>query len=252
MARKISQTTFKVKSPENLISFLKKFSLVESSLLLEVTKDALLAKSHIPDKSIIKYSRIKLDDVLEGTVPGEQIKIGIGNISRIVNVFKYFANGDEIFLDLKYEEINDELVGVELTFHNESLKINMPCQDITLFTYINAEMLKKIVKGVSDDKIMDFDFPKQEFVKIQSLCDMDSDSELIRLKAKDSKLFVCGKSFEYEMKNAPAIDKNIELAFRNENFGRIDSEFSRFHISPNKILVKSNDTDTIIVLGRTE
>jgi hypothetical protein len=252
MARKISQTTFKVKSSENLIAFLKKFSLVESSLLLEITADSLLAKSNTADKSILKYSKIKLDSVLEGTVPGEGIKIGIGSISRIVNVFKYFGSGEEIFLELKYEEINDELVGVDMTFHTDTLKINLPCQDLTLFTYVNAEMLKKIIKNVSDEKIMDFDFPKEEFIKIQSLCDMDSDAELIRLKAKDSKLFVCGKSFEYEMKNAPAIAKNIELAFRNENFGRIDSEFSRFHVSPNRILVKSNDTDTMIILGRTE
>jgi len=251
-------TTFKIKSTNNLISFLKRFTPISNNLLLEITKDHILAKSYTPDRSVVKYSKIPLSDVLEGTVATDLIKIGIHDISKVCNVFKHFDEGAEIFFDLKTDLIQDEPNGVEMTFRSNNLKINMGCQDLSLFpVYITSDSLKKIIKSVADEKVMEFKFPKEAFIKIKSLCSMDAATDLLKIKIKDGKVFFTGKSFEYELKdvmdaNNTPITQELDLSFRNDQFGYIDQETSKFHIGEQKILVKSEDSESLIVLGRTE
>src|SRR3990172_9047270 len=86
--------TFKIKSPNNFISFLKRFSSIEKSLLLELTPEFMIAKSHTPDRSTIKYSKMLMSEVLEGPVPADLVKIALLDINKVVNVFKHFNEGE--------------------------------------------------------------------------------------------------------------------------------------------------------------
>lgn len=255
MAKKATTTTFKIKSVNNFISFLKRFSSIEKSLLLEVTQQHLLAKSNTADRATVKYSKILINDVLEpkdGSFTADLLKIGIIDINKFCNAFKHFGEGDEIFFDVLTDTIDDELIGIEMRLHTGSLKITIPCQDVSLYTYITAEALKRIVKSVNDEKVLEFPFPKEVFSKVSSLCSMDAGDDHVRVKViNDGKVYMKGKSFEYHLLDVPT-GTDIELAFKNNQFGYIDQETSAFHLSPNRMLVKSADSDTLIVLGRQE
>src|ERR1019366_1912201 len=96
-ATKKKVETFKIKSPSNFISFLKRFSPIHGNLLLELTPEHMMAKTYtMPDKSVIKYSKIAMADVLEGTTPADLVKIGLHDINKIVHIFKHFDDGAEI------------------------------------------------------------------------------------------------------------------------------------------------------------
>ena len=245
-------STFKIKSVNNFISFLKRFSTVEKALLFELTPDNILAKSHTPDRSTIKYSKLQLNEVFDGTCPSDLLKIAILDINKVINVFKHFNQGDEIFLDIAYDDVNDETIAFSLKFYTKSLKITMSCADPITFTYVSGEALKRIIKSVADEKILEFPFTRSSFEKIESLCSIDSGDDLLKIKVSDQgKVVFKGKSFEYDiMDTTPG--KEANTAFYNNQFKYIDQEDSIFHISQNKILVKSNDSDTYIVIGRTE
>jgi hypothetical protein len=251
--------TFKIKSPNNFISFLKKFSSIEKSLLLELTPKHLIAKSHTPDRSTIKYSKLAIEEVLDGTVPVELLKVALLDINKVVNVFKHFNEGDEIFLDISFDAINDDTVAFSLKFYTKSLKITLTCADPIQFTYISADSLKRILKSVTDEKILDFPFPKEAFSKINSLCEIDSKEDLLKIKVTpEGKVQFKGKSFEYmlDVLDPKYVGQEADMAFYNNQFAFIDQEVSVFHISKNKMLVlDSNNNDartTIIVLGRIE
>lgn len=243
---------FKVKSPSNLIQYLNKFKAIEKSLLLELTEDGLVSKSYTPDQSTVKGSKISLRDVLEGTVPVPIIKIGISDISKLTGLFKHFSEGDEIFMDLSYADLgDDEIVATELKFYTSSLKINFVCADLSLFNYIEDEMLSKIVDSAIDEKITEFPFPKDAFSKIVSLCNIDSTDDLLNISISNSKIIFKSKSFELTVSDAPS-NIDADFSFFNYQFGFIDQEISTFHIGNDKMIVKSQESDSVIIIGRVE
>lgn len=242
---------FKLKSSINLITFLKRFSSLEKNLLLEMTRDNLLAKSYTGDKAIVKYSKLALGDVLEGDVPADLVKIAIFDISKVTNVFDHFSKADEISLDVKYEVISGEYVATELLFHTKALRIKVECADLSLFTYIQPEMIKRIVKSAADDKVLDFPFPKDAFVKINSLCKIDYVKDFLTIKIHDNKIIFKGKSFEYEVGTVQD-QVDMDFAILNEHFSMIEQEISTFVLGPQKLLVKSQESDTLIIVGRVD
>lgn len=244
--------TFKIKSPNNFISFLKRFSSIEKSLLLELTPEFMIAKSHTPDRSTIKYSKLAMTEVLEGAVPSDILKIALLDINKVVNIFRHFNEGDEIFLDVSHDTVGDDTIAFNLKFYTKSLKITLTCADPIQFTYISAESLKRIVKSVMDEKIIDFPFPKEAFSKVKSLCEIDAKDELLKIKVSpEGELFFKSKSFEYHILDVPA-GSEADMAFYNSQFSYIDQEVSSFLLSSNKLLVKSVDSGTIIIIGRIE
>ena len=250
--------TFKIKSPNNLITFLKRFSSIEKSLLLELVKktdtkgDLMVAKSHTPDRSTIKYSKLPLELVLDGEVPAEILKIALLDINKVVNVFKHFNEGDEIFLDIAYDSINEETIAISLKFYTNTLKITLTCADPIQFTYISSESLRRILKSVQDEKTLEFPFQKESFSKTNSLCEIDSKDELLKIKVSaEGEVLFKSKSFEYHIQDVPA-GIEADMSFYNSQFAFIDQEASIFHLSKNKLMVITADQNTIIILGRIE
>jgi hypothetical protein len=244
--------TFKIKSPNNFISFLRRFAPIEKSLLLELTPDFMIAKSHTPDRSTIKYSKLALGEVLDGTVPADLMKVALLDIGKVINVFKHFGEGDEIFLDIPYDAVNDETIAFGLKFYTKSLKISLTCADPIQFTYLSAEALKRIIKSVADEKVLEFPFPKDLFAKIGSLCSIDAGNDLLKIKVSaEGEVSFKSKSFDYHILDTTP-GKEADIAFYNNQFVFIDQETSAFHMSLNKLLVKSTDSDTLLILGRIE
>lgn len=251
--------TLKIKSPSNLITFLERFLSIDKSLLLELTPEAIIAKSHTTDRSTIKYSKLALSEVLDGTVPAQLMKIALLDISKVINVFSYFNEGDEIFLDISYDEVSDDTIAFGLKFYSNVLKINLTCADPIQFTYVSNEALKKILKSVNDEKILEFPFQKATFTRINSLCKIDSKEDLLRINVNiDGNILFKSKSFEFKHGTIDAkfAGKEADMTFYNSQFSYIDQENSSFHLSKNKMLVLSSDNSdirtTIIVLGKIE
>jgi hypothetical protein len=251
--------TFKIKSPQNFIGFLKKFAMIKTgqddsesgSLLLELTPDAMLAKSFTFDHATVKYSKMALIDVLEGTVKNDLIKIGLHNVSKVFNIFRQFDEGAEIFMDLKHEPIGEDEAAVGMTFRTNNLKISLGCQPINQFPiYISSDALKGIIKGMADQKVLEFGIDKGVFSKVKGLASMDG-TELITLKISDGKIVFAGKTFEFQVKDAPAGSAPVELPFKADRFSFIDPEASEFHVGTDKVLVKSTESTTMIILGIT-
>jgi len=248
---KTNVAKFKLKSSTNLISFLKRFTPLDKNLLIEITPDNIMAKSYTGDKSIVKYSKLAIGDVLEGAVPADLLKVAVYDIGKIINVFNHFSEADEISVDIKYEVISEEYVGTEILFHTNSLRIKVECADLSLLHYISGEMIKRIVKAAMDDKVIDFPFPKEAFSKINSLCKIDSVKDFLNIKIADGKVVFKGKSFEYEVGNVPK-DAKIDFTILNEHFSMVEPEISTFVVGNSKLVVKSQESDTLIVIGRVD
>lgn len=253
MATAIKSKTvdFKIKSPVNFQLFLKRFKPVSKTLLLEVHDGYLQAKGFDPqDRSIIKHSRMSFSDVLEpkSTVP-ELLKIGIFDITKIDKLFSHFNDADELFLKIKYETVGGDNVATELLFFNSVLKIKAMATDVMTLNYLSDEMVERLLKNIDSQKMVDFPFPKDAFSKLTSLCSIDDGKDYLSLKTVDSKIVMSSKSFEYTVCDAPS-GANVNFSFYNEHMGLIEQEISTFVVAPDAMLVKSQESDTFVIIGR--
>lgn len=250
---KATEAKFKIKSPANFISFLKRFKDIdkEKGLLLEVHSDCIKAKAHTEDRSVVKYSKMPLVDVLEGDLPVDLIKVGIHDLKRVLDVFGNFGDSDEIFLSIKYENVSGEHIATELLFKGPSLKIKILTADTTVYTFISDEMFKKLIDSVNGEKLLEFPFPKAAFAKVTTLCKLDEAKDFLTLRTEDSDMVMAGKSFAYTVCDVASTD-SVEFTFYNEHFKLIEQEISSIVIGHSRMLISSQESSTIILVGRIE
>jgi hypothetical protein len=249
MAKTIDFTAKNVKPFSN---WLKRFSSIEHSLLIEVDEinKCFTAKSYNEEKSVVKYSKISFSDAgmtlkKESATP-QLIKVGIYNIPRVIKSLDHFQTGEFSFA-VQYEEVIDgetkNLAGTALLIKSSLLKVKIECTSLNIFLYISDDKFKNGIAAT--DPITQFDLPNVTIEKINSLCDLDKDYKFLEFLTRDKKIFVRGKSFELDV--AENGDEKTILSIYKEQFDKVDIESYSVDFGPDKLVFRSNDSDTITV-----
>jgi len=254
MSKKGQKWVFKISNPQNFIDFLKKLKLVGKSVPLEIEGTNLFAKVRTPDKSVIKYVSVDLNEVLEGEFPPSILKIGIMELGKVIDVFKYFNQEEEIHINIDSQTYDNELIATNLKFSSSSLEIDVRCADISLLAYIDDTIQRSIHSTEGSD--VSFTMSKDMFQKVSSLTGIDSSpEELLYFDIHDTGVSIRGKSFKkHIMQDETATgytDSAVYIIYKNQ-FSFIDQETSEIHFHENRIVVKSLDSDSIIAIGLVE
>jgi hypothetical protein len=83
-------------------NFLKRFSPISGSLLIEIEDNYLKAKTHTPERSVVKSSKIELSRVFNIESVDEPIIFGVYSVDKLINSFSHF-NGTELTFTIKLE-----------------------------------------------------------------------------------------------------------------------------------------------------
>ncbi len=244
---------FRITNSQNFVSFLKKLKLVDKSVPLEIERENIFAKVKTSDKSVIKYVEIPLADVMEGSIPEERLKIGILEIGKLMDVFKYFGPEEDLNVYIDSQLYDGDLIATKLKFSSSSLDIFVKCADISLLGYIDDKIQKTI--HTTEGSEVSFDVTRETFQKISSLTGIETNSEeLLNFDFKDDGVTVRGNSFQYQILDTPAEgfkESKVFTIYKNQ-FSYIDQESSDIHFHENRILFKSNDSDSVIAIGLVE
>ena len=116
MSKSPQKWSFKITNSQNFISFLKKLKLVDKSVPLEIEGERLFAKVKTSDKSVIKFVEIDLPEVMEGDLPAERIKIGILEIGKLIDVFKYFGPEEDLHVHVETQLYDGDHIATSLKF----------------------------------------------------------------------------------------------------------------------------------------
>lgn len=245
---------FRITNSGNLIDFLKKIKVVDKSVILELEGTQFFAKVRTADKSVIKYASIDTYNFLDGEVPKGRVKIGIMEINRIIDSFKYFGPEEETFIEVVTQPVDKDILATSLKIFSKTINITIRCADINLVTYMDDSIQKMIhsTEGAS----ISFPATKEAFNKIVSLTGMErNEQELLNFDVYKNRLVVRGNSFEYNLIRDSDIQGYTEdstyTIYKNQ-FSSIDPENSMFYIEENRIIVISEETDSKIAIGRVE
>jgi hypothetical protein len=254
MSKKPQTWNFRIVNSSNFISFLKKLKLVDKSVPLEIQGTEVFAKVRTPDKSVIKYVSVDLNEILEGDLPPNRLKIGILEIGKLIDVFKYFGPEEELNLIIESQTYEKDLIATSLKFSSSSLNIFIKCADISLLAYIDDNIQKQIHSTEGSE--INFTISSESFQKISSLTGIESNSEeLLHFDVHETGVTVRGNSFQYQITKGVTpngfTNPSVYTIYKNQ-FSYIDQESSEIHFHENRILVKSTQSDSIIAIGLVE
>jgi hypothetical protein len=254
MSKKNQIWNFKIANSTNFIAFLKKLKLVDKSVPLEIEGSNLFAKVRTPDKSVIKFVSVDVNDILEGDFPSERLKIGILEIGKLMDVFKYFGPEEELSLIVDSQPYEGGLIATGLKFSSTSLNIFIKCADISLLAYIDDNIQKQIHSTEGSE--VNFEISRENFQKVASLTGIETNSEeLLNFDIEENGVIIRGNSFQYNLikgKTANGFETPSVYTIYKNQFSYIDQEASEIHFHENRILVKSIESDSIIAIGLVE
>lgn len=248
---------FKIVNYTKYVGFLKKLKMVDKSVVLELEGDMLFCKVRSSDKSVVKYVAIPLTDFLESSVEipvKKRIKIGVLDINKMVDVFRYFDPKEELYLSMELSEKTEELISGNLEFFSDSVKITSRSADITLLNYI--EDTRQKLAHSTEDSIINFTLTKDVFSKLALLSGMENnDQELLHFEFHDRGLTIKGDSFSFNAIKEDQIEgdgKSGTYSIYKNQFASVDQENSRFYVHDNRVLIVSEESNSIIAIGLVE
>lgn len=248
----MSKLNLKISQPAKLINFLKRFSGIDNALLLEMDNGFLKAKSHTPEKSVVKYSAIQLDEIFsEYSDVKENIKFGIYNIDKFASSCKFFGETEFEFI-LDYDTVGTDNVGTSILLKNNSLDIEFTCASLKLFTYISEDILNKITDTTNAS--VDFILPKEQQGKLSSLFSIDSDYSKISFLKKGKNVCAKGKTFNLTLVEDDLLKSgsDCELSVFKHHYVFLDREDAHVYIADEKLIFFSNESETKMIIGEAE
>lgn len=249
MAKKVN---YKVVSPDKLSTFLKRFSGVDSTLLVEISEGEIKAKTHTPDNVVVKFSKMGLNESFD-LVSGEDAPIvfGLFNIDKFSGAFKHF--GESSFnLIVEYDVLDGINVGTRIILRNSKLSIKFDCASYRLFKHITDDLFFNSISNVTETLMAKFDIDRTTFSKINSVCNVDTDFKLISFANNGNSISASGKSFDMEIKEDAEIKTELDITIYKSHLGFVDKEDTSVCVSDDRIVFSSDESETVTVIGKTE
>lgn len=237
-------------STTELTNFLNRFKPISGSMLIEIEGEYLKAKTHTPERSVVKSSKIELSRVFnfEGTVE-TPILFGVYSLEKLIRSFAHF-DGTPLTFTLITEKTSEGIVGTDIVMKNDSLTINFQCASLRLFTHVTDEMMDKIADTASSS--VDFILTKEVQTRINSLAAIDSDQKLLTLKLKGGYLKASGKSFDLNLLSVSNTADDLEISVYKSQFAFIDREDVRVYMNSDRLIARSIESNTVTIIGKAE
>lgn len=249
---------FAAKNIKPFSAWLKRFALIDNSLLLELdlATGTFVAKTYNEERSVVKFSEIQFDEaglVLKTEGESKRVKVGLYHIPRLIKVMDQFGS-DAFDLTFNYDEIQGdtpELAGVNIILKNKMLKITIECTSLNIFKYISDALFKNAIANL--DRVVDtFDLNKDDIDRINSLSNLDNDHKYLAFSRNDG-IFVSGKTFELqigETVEASSVKSNIDIF--KEQFEKIDVEDYKVKMGEDRLVFTSMSSNTITTVSMVE
>jgi hypothetical protein len=231
-------------------NFLKRFSPISGMLLIEIADGYLKAKSHTPERSVVKASKIELSRIFNlETEPNEAIVFGVYSVEKLIKSFSHFE-GTNVNFTLHTEKTSEGLVGTEITLNNDSLKITFQCASLRLFTHITDEMMDRIADTAASE--VNFVLTKELHSRINSLSGIDSDQKLLTLTVKNGEVRASGKSYDLNLLGIDNDSADLTVSVYKSQFVFVDKEDTMVYMNEDRLIFHSIETETKMIIGKAD
>lgn len=248
---------FTAKNVKAFTSWLKRFSTIDNSLLLEIDqkKSMFVAKTYSEDRSVVKLSSIKFDEaglVTPASKETKRIKVGIFNIPRLIKTMDQF-NDEEFSLVIEFQEIvsdtETQFAGEKILLKSKSLKMNLDCTSLNIFKYLSDELFTTQIASI-DEPIASFNLTKPTIEKVNILNNLDNENKFMEFVLANGNISVAGKSYDLLIETKKVADSKISV-FKDQ-YSMLDVENYDVTLGEDRLVFKSKDSETTTVISKAE
>jgi len=256
MATNKKTVEFTAKNVKAFANWLKRFSAIDNSLLLEIdpVNSNFIAKTYNEERSVVKMSSIKFDDAgltAKATKDTKRIKVGLFNIPRLTKIMDQF-NDVEFTLTIEYQELisdtDSQYAAEKILLKNKFLKMNVDCTSLNIFKYIPDELFTGTIATI--DAIGAFNLTKANLEKINVLNNLDNDHRFMEFKFKGGEINVSGKTYELLIEEKKLSD--ADLSIFKDQYTALDVENYTVDMGEDRLVFTSTDSNTITVISKAE
>ena len=257
MAANKKTMEFTAKNVKSFAGWLKRFSTIDKSLLLEIDQNTstFIAKTYNEERSVVKMSSIRFDEAgltTTTTSSSKRIKVGIFNISQIIKIMDQF-NDAEFTLSVEYQDLitdNDTQYAAEkILLKNKNLKMTIDCTSLNIFKYISDDLFKNQIASI--DEICSFELTKAGIEKINTLNSLDNENKFMQFKIGGNKTQVSGKTYEFDIAENN-VKSESSLSIFKDQYSTLDTENYNVDLGEDRLVFKSKESDTITVISKAE
>ncbi len=240
--------------------FLDRFTHFDENLLLEITPTEFYAKTYTPDRSAIKYSALKFDELLQikdENLP-ENLKVGLIGIKQYQQALKFLEGSEQVSMGIQYMTIagldtEEENVAVKTSFNNNNdLQFSFENGSLTIYGVITNEKFFNEIANI-DQPTFAFDLSLEDLVKIKKFSNIDKINNNLNAEYRKGSVIFGNQTFKYRLasQNNEGNGEN-SARFPKTYLNMLDNESYRVKVSESRIVFTSQDSQTILVVGRND
>lgn len=250
-----SKIQYEAKDVKELTKWLKRFSSIEKSVLLELddSKSIITGKTHNEERSVVKKSSINLTDCgLNSTSKStNKIKLGIYSLPQLIKILDHF-NDSNFTLTVNYDEMidtesNKELVMTSIILKNSNLKMTLEGAPLSMFNYISDEKFNNNI-ALLTEKYPEVEFNIHSLDEINTLASMDGDYKFIDLVIKDGKFIISGKVYNKLISVSDSED-DFSISIYKDQYEKLDKEDYNLVLAGDRLVCKSKNSNTVMVMS---
>lgn len=219
---------------------------MDTAAYLTIEPDRIHSDVYTTTKDFVKSVSMELSQVMEfEKTLKETIKLSFFNGSKLLSSLSYF---DKNTISAEIETFEDEgqLYAEKITFKDSTLKIIIPCQDVSLgFTSLTEKQLTTVFDESSAQYT--FKLSPEFYSKLLSLQALDK-NEYYTVYCDKNGVHFKSETFDIIVDDTLTEDHGGVNFYKN-HMSKVDKEIFDVTVCETKILMYSTETDTKLALN---
>ena len=228
-------------------SFINRLKLIDSFIYFKIKDGQVISTVYLPQRDAVKHHSVPFESIFQtNEVPQleKELKVAFFDAGRIIEAFKQFEH-DVIKCDIEFIENEQDLVAYTFRIYNDELEITLACSEPSLgFKDLTTEQINAIF--AKEEGSFQFPIDNHTINKLKSLFNLEKD-ETFDIKSNGKGVEVKGKTFNVVVSQSAEGDGNATLY--KKYLGLLDKEEYTAHVSSNKVVFDSNDSETLLTIS---
>lgn len=237
----------------SIIQFIDKLLSVDKFIYFKIkklpnkNKAIVVSNCYLPEKDAVKIQQVNLEDIMEiDSIPDKNIKISFFDGSYVIEALKHFDQN--VSGEIICKEICDDLVATVINLKSDNLDISVKCTDPSLgFQDLTAEQIKSIFN--TDSALFSFNIDYFEIEDLKSLFKLEKEKDIFKICVSNAGISFKGDVYNKLINTEVKMDKEVEIIFYKKYLSLFDKESYNITVCPNKAILKSLDSNTMITIA---
>lgn len=228
--------------------FVNRLKSIDTFLYFKLRKGNVESAVYLPQRDAVKMHSLPISEVfsVEGSLPeGKEIKVAFFDANRVLEAVKMFQN-DQISAEIELIENEEDYVSSTMKLYNQELEITLLCSEPSLGF---KDLTDAQVEGIFSREGSAFDFTLDTFTlgKIRNLFGLDKD-DTFEISANGAGVHVKGKTYNYQAGSEYNGQSGSAVLYK-KYLNLLDREEYAVYVSNNKVVMKSNDSNTLLTIA---